>query len=93
MSLLEELLELDILANQALGGRRETISARLGRRVFNGSATPKELGLCHLLDLVEPEHCLKSYARSFDRPRQKRRSSAESESTLIEETYAILGVR
>lgn len=86
MSLLEELLELDI------GGRRETISARLGRRLFKGTATPEERGLCQLLDIVEPEHCLKSYARSFDR-RQKRRSSAESESTLIEETYAILGVR
>ncbi len=92
MSLLDELVELDVKANQLLGGRRETISARLGRKVFNGTVSDKEAALCQLLDVIEPDHCRKAFARSLDHPRPRARRRGDEEQ-LIEDTYAVLGVR
>lgn len=44
--------------NQVLGGLPgETISARIGARIREGTATFPERALCDLLDVVDPEHC------------------------------------
>jgi len=96
-SLIRDAVELDILANRLLGdelgavlgrggyGRRETISAALGRKMFRGTASARERALCALLDHFEPEHCLKSYAATFDRPRPPRaRRSDNADDDLCE---------
>jgi hypothetical protein len=88
--IIEKLVELDVEANVALRGRRETISARLGRRVFEKKATPRELALCQLLELVEENHCLKSFARSLDNAPQRRRHPADDRA-LEDEIHALLG--
>jgi hypothetical protein len=88
--LVEDVVELDVLVNRALGGKRETISARLGKKIFRGTATPQEQALCQLLEFLETDHCLKSYARRLDRPvRRRRRESPE----LDDEVAQLLGGR
>jgi hypothetical protein len=89
--IIEKLVELDVEANVALRGRRETISARLGRRVFEGKATPKERALCELLEVLEPDHCKKAFARSVDRREPKRHASDDR--ALDEEVIAVLSGR
>ena len=99
--LVEGLLEIDRDANQLLGAigspgyglRRETISAALGRKLVNGTATAKEQGLCQLLDQVLGEnHCLEAYARTYDEPRvrKKRRRARRSEEDEINDVADVL---
>jgi hypothetical protein len=48
----------DVLLNRILGGERgQTISARMGRRLRDGTATLPERALCGMLDLMDPDHC------------------------------------
>ena len=63
----------DIRLNELLGGKRETISAALGRKLVNGTASPAERALCAALDQVDPEHCIKAYA---DSPRRRTRRAS-----------------
>ncbi len=50
--------------NSVLGGSGdETLSARMGRRMREGIATPPERALCSMLDVVDPDHCLKAALR------------------------------
>lgn len=58
---------LDVLANVATGGRRETISARLGRHKDKGGIVG---AVCKVLDAMDPGHC--DDARTWwDRARAK----------------------
>jgi hypothetical protein len=91
--IIERLVELDVEANvRGLRGRRETISARLGRRMFERKATAKEAALCQLLEILEPDHCLKAYARAVDAQPAQRRHRADDRA-LEEEIYTVLSGR
>ncbi len=62
MSLLDELLLLDIQANPFATGR--TISADLGQRIVFGLATAPERALCSGLNYFEQDHCVRAYGRA-----------------------------
>ncbi len=58
-------LTIDKLANMILGsGRDETISAALGRKILNDTATFLERDLCRALDVFEKDHCVRSFLRA-----------------------------
>lgn len=54
-------VESDRFLNWVLGGRRDrTISARLGLAKQRGDLGRFGLGLCHVLDRIDPDHCFTS---------------------------------
>lgn len=59
------LYHLDVAANQTVTGRRRTISAELGSRIVDGTASDWDRTLCAALDRFEPYHCVRSYERSL----------------------------
>jgi len=70
--LVDDLVELDVVAKQILfGGDRATISAELGRRLARGEASRMDRLVCRLLDHFEKNHCLEAARRA--RPPSRRR--------------------
>ena len=51
-------LALDILLNVLLGGAHETMSSRMGRKIRDGVPCALCRGVCRLLDVFWPDHCV-----------------------------------
>lgn len=63
------LIDVDVSLNETVTGNRRTISAELGSRLLDGSASPWDRLACAALDRFEPQHCIASYrARSLRSP-------------------------
>lgn len=60
-------LAFDILLNTVLGGDVETISSRMGRALQQGRPCLLCRGVCRLLDLFWPGHCLHNIMNKVNR--------------------------
>ena len=64
-NLLKFLIWIDRMSNKyLLFGRWETISSRAGRDIESDKPHTVAIWLCRLLDIVDPDHCVKSARRN-----------------------------
>jgi hypothetical protein len=58
---------IDVLVNVSTGGRRETISSRMGRNIQQGKRCAFCRGVCWLLSRFWPDHCTHNIMEPLDK--------------------------
>lgn len=72
------LIWLDIKINDyVLFGKNETLSARMGRSIQSDHPNPLAVAICNFLDVVQQDHCKKSYEALLDKKAKQENKTKE----------------